>query len=169
MYFAQTLVNKTHALNDYFNRYRGVPMDPALQGVIAAIERGTFGDAKIFQPLISTLTVGKDFYLISADFASYIEANKLVDAAYKNQEEWIKKSIRCTANMGKFSSYVFNPLFFAVLYRCYDGFEVLLALGFVLTEMVQLVTTGIAQSRSTLMRSGTSSLTLWTMRDTCNG
>lgn len=96
--------------DDHYIRYRGIPMDPALQGVIAAIERNTFGDAKIFQPLISTLTVGKDFYLISADFASYIEANKQVDVAYKNQDEWTKKSIRCTANMGKFSSYVFKPV-----------------------------------------------------------
>jgi starch phosphorylase len=79
-------------------------MDPALQGVISAIEKGTFEDPKIFQPLISTLTVGKDFYLISADFASYITANQQVDAAYKNQEEWSKKSILCTAHMGKFSS-----------------------------------------------------------------
>lgn len=79
-------------------------MDPALQGVISAIEKGVFEDPKIFQPLISTLTVGKDFYLISADFASYIAANQAVDVAYKNQDEWSKKSIRCTANMGKFSS-----------------------------------------------------------------
>lgn len=85
-------------------RYRGVPMDPALQGVISAIEKGVFEDPKIFQPLISTLTVGKDFYLISADFASYIAANQAVDHAYKDQTEWSKKSIRCTANMGKFSS-----------------------------------------------------------------
>ncbi|KAF9916281.1 Non-essential glycogen phosphorylase [Lobosporangium transversale] len=95
-----------HEVEDlrHAQRYRGVPMDPALQGVISAIERGTFDDPKIFQPLISTLTVGKDFYLISADFASYIAANQQVDAAYKDQEEWAKKSIRCTANMGKFSS-----------------------------------------------------------------
>ncbi|KAF8979683.1 Non-essential glycogen phosphorylase [Entomortierella lignicola] len=95
-----------HEVEDlrHAQRYRGVPMDPALQGVISAIEKGTFDDPKIFQPLISTLTVGKDFYLISADFASYIAANQQVDAAYKKQDEWIKKSIRCTANMGKFSS-----------------------------------------------------------------
>ncbi|KAI7829636.1 glycosyl transferase [Gamsiella multidivaricata] len=95
-----------HEVEDlrHAQRYRSVPMDPALQGVISAIEKGTFEDPKIFQPLISTLTVGKDFYLISADFASYIVANQQVDAAYKNQQEWAKKSILCTANMGKFSS-----------------------------------------------------------------
>ncbi|KAG0071763.1 Non-essential glycogen phosphorylase [Linnemannia elongata] len=95
-----------HEVEDlrHAQRYRGVPMDPALQGVISAIEKGTFEDPKIFQPLISTLTVGKDFYLISADFASYITANQQVDAAYKKQDEWSKKSILCTAHMGKFSS-----------------------------------------------------------------
>ncbi|KAG0224960.1 Non-essential glycogen phosphorylase [Actinomortierella wolfii] len=95
-----------HEVEDlrYAQRYRGVPMDPALQGVLAAIEKGTFEDPKIFQPLINTLTIGKDYYLISADFASYLRANQVVDAAYKDQDEWVKKSIRCTANMGKFSS-----------------------------------------------------------------
>ncbi|CAG8555409.1 4527_t:CDS:10 [Ambispora leptoticha] len=84
--------------------YRNVPIDPALQSVITSIETGNFGDARIFSPLINTLTFGKDYYLISDDFGSYLDAQKLVDEAYKDQDDWSKKSILCTARMGFFSS-----------------------------------------------------------------
>jgi len=86
------------------HRYRNVPMDPALEAVIRDIESGHFGDIRIFAPLINTLTYGNDYYLISDDFQSYLDAQKLVDEAYKDKEEWAKKSILCSANMGKFSS-----------------------------------------------------------------
>ncbi|CAG8639974.1 16883_t:CDS:10, partial [Acaulospora morrowiae] len=86
------------------HRYRNVPMDPTLQKVINDIESGQFGDPRIFSPLINTLTIGKDYYLISDDFDSYLRAQEMVDEAYKDQEEWTIKSIYCTARMGKFSS-----------------------------------------------------------------
>ena len=38
------------------------------------------------------------------DRAADIAALALVDEAYQNRVEWIKKSIRTTAKMGKFSS-----------------------------------------------------------------
>ncbi|RUS18220.1 alpha 1,4-glucan phosphorylase [Endogone sp. FLAS-F59071] len=79
-------------------------MNPDLQFVITSIESGQFGDASIFQPLLNTLTIGKDYYLISVDFASYLESQDLVDEAFKDKVSWAKKSILCTARMGKFSS-----------------------------------------------------------------
>jgi starch phosphorylase len=85
-------------------RYRNVPMNPDLQAVINDIESGHFGDPNIFQPLINTLTFGKDFYLVSIDFASYLESQALVDEAFKNKEAWAKSSILCSSSMGKFSS-----------------------------------------------------------------
>src|ERR1043165_9686733 len=83
-------------------------MDPSLRAVIDDIESGHFGESRIFVPLINTLTIGKDYYLISDDFQSYLDAQKLVDDAYLDKEGWAKKSILCCANMGKFSSYVFS-------------------------------------------------------------
>jgi len=88
----------------HLNRYRKIEMDPDLRNVLDAIERGTFGDPKIFEPLVATLTVGGDYYLISKDFASYIEAQADADEAYKDKVGWAKKSILCTAGMSKFSS-----------------------------------------------------------------
>ncbi|CAJ0827172.1 10018_t:CDS:2 [Entrophospora sp. SA101] len=79
-------------------------MDPKLKEVLTSIESGQFGDPRIFSPLINTLTIGKDYYLISDDFGSYLRSQQMIDEAYKDQDEWIKKSIFCTALMGKFSS-----------------------------------------------------------------
>ncbi|CAM0134992.1 unnamed protein product [Umbelopsis sp. WA50703] len=88
----------------HVQRYRNVPMNPELQAVIHLIENGTFGDSHIFQPLINTITIGKDYYLISVDFSSYLESQELVDEAFKDKKSWAQKSILCTARMGKFSS-----------------------------------------------------------------
>jgi starch phosphorylase len=98
--------NLAHQVDDlrHAHRYRNVPMDPALQAVINDIESSHFGDSRIFAPLINTLTNGKDYYLISDDFQSYLDAQKLVDEAYMDKEGWARKSILCSANMGKFSS-----------------------------------------------------------------
>jgi starch phosphorylase len=53
---------------------------------------------------VNTIRQG-DFYLISDDFDSYLQAQKMVDDAYqRNPQEWVKKSIRTSARMGKFSS-----------------------------------------------------------------
>lgn len=79
-------------------------MDRALEAVVKDIESGHYGDSRIFVPLINTLTEGKDYYLISDDFSSYLTAQEMVEEVYKDQEEWAKRSILCTARMGKFSS-----------------------------------------------------------------
>jgi hypothetical protein len=39
--------------------------------------------------LIGALKV--DWYLVSDDFGSYLDANKLVDEAYKDQDSWAEK------------------------------------------------------------------------------
>ncbi|KAE9395961.1 glycosyl transferase [Gymnopus androsaceus JB14] len=53
--------------------------------------------------LLNTIRQG-DHYLLTDDFDSYIGALAMVDQAYLDKDEWVKKSIRTTANMGKFSS-----------------------------------------------------------------
>ena len=61
--------------------------------------------------LISTITNNNDWYLVSADFESYIQTQEKVlfyfiqiDAAWKLKEEWTKKSILNSLRTGKFSS-----------------------------------------------------------------
>ena len=68
------------------------------------IEKGTFGDVQDFSAMITAVRDHGDFYLVSDDFHSYIETQALVDEAYRNQEEWITKTITSVARMGFFSS-----------------------------------------------------------------
>lgn len=48
--------------------------------------------------LLNTIRQG-DHYLITDDFDSYIAALAMVDEAYLDRDEWIKKSIRTTAKV----------------------------------------------------------------------
>ncbi|TFK97616.1 glycogen phosphorylase [Pterulicium gracile] len=99
----------------YQNLYHPIPIEekcPELAKVLNAVSAGQFGDGSVYEPLLNTIRQG-DYYLLTDDFDSYIEALKMVDEAYADRDEWIKKSIRTTAKarlsllalqMGKFSS-----------------------------------------------------------------
>jgi starch phosphorylase len=80
------------------------PTNPHLEPVLHAIRSNTFSDSNLFEPLISTLTTGHDFYIVNHDFGEYIETNKLVDKCYSDTCAWAKKSICAAAGMGNFSS-----------------------------------------------------------------
>jgi len=86
------------------HRYGDTEMDPELLKVCDEIEKGTFGDPSLFTNLLEALTVGRDHYLLSDDFGSYLDAQKLVDEAYKDSSGWAQKTITSVANMGFFSS-----------------------------------------------------------------
>ena len=79
-------------------------IDPALNKVFGAIEKGTFGDPTDFGALISAVRDHGDYYLVSDDFQSYIDTHKLVDNAYRNQDKWVTMTIESVARMGFFSS-----------------------------------------------------------------
>lgn len=75
-----------------------------LQRVFDAILNGMFGDVSIVHPIIENLQNGKDYYLVTADFNSYIKAQTKVDETYRDPEKWNKMSILGTAKSSKFSS-----------------------------------------------------------------
>jgi starch phosphorylase len=54
--------------------------------------------------MVSAVREHGDFYLVSDDFASYIQSHAEVDEAYRDQEGWITKCISSVARMGFFSS-----------------------------------------------------------------
>ncbi|PIL26155.1 hypothetical protein GSI_11910 [Ganoderma sinense ZZ0214-1] len=98
----------TPAVEDlrYQHMYHPVPIEqkcPPLARVLNEVASGRFGDGGAYEPLLNTIRQN-DYYLLTEDFDSYIQALKLVDEAYQDRTEWIKKSIRTTAKMGKFSS-----------------------------------------------------------------
>lgn len=76
----------------------------ALQKVFDAVSDGMFGNRDELTMLIDTIRNRNDYYLVCHDFASYIKAQEEVDRVYKDQDEWIKKSIRGSIRSAKFSS-----------------------------------------------------------------
>ncbi|MGP0630388.1 glycogen/starch/alpha-glucan phosphorylase [Nitrospina sp. 32_T5] len=58
----------------------------------------------LFQPLIESLLVQGDRFMVLADFASYIETQKEVETLFLQPNEWTRKSILNAAGMGLFSS-----------------------------------------------------------------
>jgi hypothetical protein len=45
-----------------------------------------------------------DYYLVDADFESYVKCQEEVDREYCDQANWVRKCITSTALMGRFSS-----------------------------------------------------------------
>lgn len=85
-------------------REQSLPIDPRFTEVLNAIEQGKFGDKELFVPIINSLILGRDHYLLGYDFPSYIEAQNQVDATFRDPNVWFKKSILSCAGSGKFSS-----------------------------------------------------------------
>ncbi|MFW6357832.1 MAG: glycogen/starch/alpha-glucan phosphorylase [Chroococcales cyanobacterium] len=75
-----------------------------LREAIDQIANGYFseGDRNLFYPLINAL-LNRDEYFIFADYSDYIEAQKRVNLAYQNVENWTKMSILNSARIGYFS------------------------------------------------------------------
>lgn len=66
-------------------------------------------DPEMFRDLYNSLlntqcTARADTYFILKDFKSYAEAQKRVEAAYRDEKGWAKKAIMNVASSGKFSS-----------------------------------------------------------------
>jgi glycogen phosphorylase len=78
---------------------------PELKTVLDQISSGMFSPSNpgLFRPLVDNL-LNSDYYLLLADFDSYMDAQADVDRIYMIPEEWARKSILNTASMGKFSS-----------------------------------------------------------------
>jgi len=57
-----------------------------------------------YKPIYETLTWSGDFYLLLADYASYVAAQEDVSRLYRNKDEWARRAILNVARMGKFSS-----------------------------------------------------------------
>lgn len=76
-----------------------------LSAVLKLIADGTFshGDTEVFKPLVDNLRYD-DPFLVCADYASYVECQERVSAAWLDGESWTKMSILNTARSGKFSS-----------------------------------------------------------------
>ena len=84
--------------------------DADIRRVVDQLIDGTYSsDRELFRPLynslLNTLSTSKaDTYFILKDFRSYAEAQKKVEAAYRDTEGWAKSAILNVACSGKFTS-----------------------------------------------------------------
>lgn len=84
--------------------YGNYQLDEQLAKVFDTIHSGTFGDAQAFNALLNGIVEHGDYYLVSDDFASYVQTQELIDESFKDTEEWTTKTITTVARMGFFSS-----------------------------------------------------------------
>ncbi len=77
-----------------------------LQRVINLLQSNHFNlfEPGLFEPILQSILNPHDPWLTLADFRSYVDAQKQVDSAYQDQENWTRMSIINTATSGKFSS-----------------------------------------------------------------
>jgi starch phosphorylase len=80
--------------------------DPELRQVLDMISSGYFSpmDRGLFAPIIHSLLDQGDYYMLMADYRSYVRAQEEVSRLFRNPDEWVRRSILNTAHMGRFSS-----------------------------------------------------------------
>ena len=80
--------------------------DPDVAGIFDLLTSGHFNPLEpgIFDTILRDLTEWGDYWMVVADLADYLRAQAEVDAAYQDQERWVRSSILNAATSGKFST-----------------------------------------------------------------
>ncbi len=85
--------------------------DPDVRRVLMQLINGTFSPSDpdrfrtLYNSLLNTLSTSKaDMYFILKDFKPYAEAQRKVEAAYRDESAWARSAILNVAYSGKFSS-----------------------------------------------------------------
>jgi starch phosphorylase len=103
--FGLTVEDVERIKRDGYHPSGYVDGNPELAEVLELIANGTFsgGDTEVFRPLVDNLR-SDDPFLVFADYASYVECQERVSAAWQDPAAWSRMSILNTARSGKFSS-----------------------------------------------------------------
>lgn len=104
---SQEVIDFEH--NNQYNPREIYNSDADIKKVVDQLVDGTYGDPELFRELYSSLLDSNgyeraDQYFILKDFRSYAEAQKKVDAAYRDKGAWAKMAMLNVAKCGKFSS-----------------------------------------------------------------
>ena len=94
------------ALKSHYNPWDHYNANAELRRALDSIRDGQFSpaDRGLFRPIVDSLLAGGDRYMVLADYASYVDCQQKVGAAYADPAHWARMSILNVAHMGKFSS-----------------------------------------------------------------
>ncbi|WP_295100283.1 glycogen/starch/alpha-glucan phosphorylase [uncultured Candidatus Kuenenia sp.] len=106
LFFFGLTAEEVFQLRKNYNPDAIIHTDEDLLRVMQLLTSGHFNqfEYKIFDSIIHSLTSPNDPWMTIADFRSYVNAQKKVAEAYRDQNKWTRMSILNTACSGKFSS-----------------------------------------------------------------
>jgi len=104
--FGHTATEIVALRQNNYNPWHFCENDQELKQVLSMISRDAFSPKTpgLFAPITDALLHHGDYFCVLADYRAYVESQEKVSRLYSNQEEWTRRSILNTANMGKFSS-----------------------------------------------------------------
>jgi len=104
--FGLTAQDVARVRRDGWNSTAAIAENGELSQVLDMIGSGYFSPDQPdrFRPVVDSLTLGGDHYLLTADYDAYIATQERVDSLYLDGDEWARKAILNVARMGKFSS-----------------------------------------------------------------
>jgi starch phosphorylase len=83
---------------------RAIEASPRLRRVLGQIADGVFSGGENRYGDVLGMLWDADYFLVTADFDAYWDAQRLVDADYRDARGWVRKAALQTARMGWFSS-----------------------------------------------------------------
>lgn len=94
------------AQRSHYDPWSTIRGDKDLARVVELLKSGHFNphEPGIFDDVIASFIDHGDFWMVTADFRSYIEAQKKAAAAYRDTDAWTRMSILNSASSGKFST-----------------------------------------------------------------
>ncbi|RNC69887.1 MAG: glycogen/starch/alpha-glucan phosphorylase [Desulfuromonadales bacterium] len=104
--FGMTAAEINELRGNGYNPREFYSRNPELKKVLDMIAEGFFSPRQhdLFRPIIDSLVNQGDYYMLMADYASYIACQEEVGRLYLDRDEWTRKAILNCAGMGKFSS-----------------------------------------------------------------
>jgi starch phosphorylase len=83
-----------------------VRADQELAEVLGLLSSGVFakGDRQLYDPIRQSLLEYGDPFFVLADYRAYLDAQERASEAYRERDQWTRRAILNTANMGLFSS-----------------------------------------------------------------
>jgi starch phosphorylase len=93
-------------MNRHYDPVAMISQDNDLQRVVNLLECGHFNQFEpgIFDDILASIQSPHDPWMTVADFRSFVDAQKRVEAAYQDQDHWTRMSILNCAGSGKFST-----------------------------------------------------------------